>query len=131
MVRIGNKSAQFVFLKSYFKLFNASIKSIELNENEISGVIEWNEDHEMQEFVWNSFNIYTDYSDVSSVNNFLASNKLMKGDRICTSIDSIIENMASSGWDVERTLTALKILRDVKIAMIDKMEITDYFYVRF
>jgi hypothetical protein len=119
------------FLNSFFHLFEANLKIVNISKDKVTGSVFWEDEDERQEFLWvipqNNFN----YQDVIELINFIVQNKLIEEDMINISRDTLISELKKAGWGLQKINSSLDFLCSIRVSMIDNGEITDHFLIHF
>jgi hypothetical protein len=116
------------FLHSFFRTFYSSIKSIEFNGDNASGVITYDDDSGEQSFLWRYPQNYDLIVDSILILDFLNENMLINGDQILLTKEDLISRMS---LDKNRSETAINFLVNIRIMMIDGGSETDSFFIHF
>jgi hypothetical protein len=104
---------------------------IEKKEKTISGVVLWEDEKEEQNFSWNPPEEISNITNISKIINFIRTNKYIDGDRITISRKDLEKIICIPGCDSRKIKESIDDLCAIRIGMIDKAEITDYYLVHF
>jgi len=119
------------FLKSFFFLFKAKIEEYEIFDKKILGIIGWDNEDDIQKFVFkNEFNIVS-ISKAKILCDYLSEQNLINGDQIIILENELIQKLNKSGWNETDAKEAINCLCDLDVKMIDDGEETDSFFVHF
>lgn len=104
-----------------------------LKNNKVSGVLTWEDDDDVQEFMWNISSDINNYKNITVLTNFLVQNNLFEGDKINISKDILSSKLVSEniGWTTKTINETIDSLCSIRIAMIDEGETSDYFLIHF
>ncbi len=119
------------FVSSFFRLFQANIERIRIDEKIISGVIHWEGEEVKQEFSWEVPENVHGITDTMELINYLIDNHLLNGDMINIEKQLLIKMLSSHGWDNQKINNSIDFLCSVRVAMIDDGLVTDHFLIHF
>jgi len=119
------------FLISFFKLFDATIKNININSETITGILSWKNEDDTQEISWHLPNENVDFDDTIELIDYVLANKLIDGDKITVSEKDLIQKLNLAGWDSQKAIRSIDNLCGISIKMVDNGEETDSFSVHF
>jgi hypothetical protein len=119
------------FLDSFFKIFNARIDKIDIDEKVVKGKIIWNDENAKQEFMW-----IIDFDDLALIEmkllvEFLFANNLIHGDKIIISETDLIAKIIKEKIYPKNVELSINNLCDLEIKMIDDGEESDSFFLHF
>jgi hypothetical protein len=127
---MNNNNYLLEFISSFFRLFQANIEKIRIDEKIISGVIHWEEEVK-QEFSWEVPENVHSITDTMELINYLIENHLLNGDMINIEKQLLIKTLSSQGWDNQKINNSIDFLCSVRVAMIDDGLVTDHFLIHF
>jgi hypothetical protein len=117
------------FLTLFFQLFSARVEKISLKDKDrIRGVIIFDDGSGEQEF---EYMIRNDLQQVNQLLRFLIEHNLTSSDRIIISKEALLNSLQRMGWESEIALSAIQILENIRIPMIDEEKISDFFLLHY
>ncbi|HMS30748.1 MAG TPA: hypothetical protein PKD32_12920 [Saprospiraceae bacterium] len=119
------------FLSSFFSLFKAKIEEYSIVNQKVFGTINWANEEDRQDFVFN-----VDINDliigkVKLLCDFLLEKSLVDGDKIIVSENDLLEMLKKEEWDNVDAEETVNALCSLGIKMIDDGEETDSFFLHF
>lgn len=119
------------FLSLYFKIFQAEIENITIDESEVNGTIIWVEENERQDFSWAIEDNQIIIEKTSELIAYMLNNSLIYGDKVKIEREVLEELLVNQNWKKKDIDSSIDFLCAIRIAMIDEREITDYFLIHF
>ncbi len=121
----------YVFLLSFFEIFNASIDKYKIEGKKVFGNIRWKDDNETLSFSWVIEMEESMLKKLKLLCEFLIKNNLMRGDRIIITESELEKRLLELGWDNDEAKNNINGLLSVEMKMVDEGEETDSFFVHF
>lgn len=119
------------FLNSFFNLFEAKVEITKINNKSIYGVLNWENEDDIQDFKWSNDFDDNSLSILKEFCSFLLENQLTKGDKIIVSEEALKEKLICAGWSNDKATKAIDYLMSLEVKMIDDGEETDSFFIHF
>lgn len=118
------------FLCSFFKLYSAYIYKVEINKEDIKGVICFEYDEQKQEFFWHypmdkRIKYAIDFLD------FVNKQQLNQGEKLITNKKEVVQLLLNEGWSEKRITETMDFVLNLNIQMIDEGFVTGQFTIRF
>jgi hypothetical protein len=120
----------FEFLKSYFNMFDATIKNLNLIDKDYYGTAIWQED-DFQESCWHINTEATHLPIIKSLCDFLKNNNMLSIDQIKITPNELFSKLIDSGWNEYSIESYIDLLFNIDIRMIDDGIETDGFFIHF
>ncbi len=119
------------FLVSFFKLFDATIKNINIDSETIEGTLLWGNEEDTQEISWPIPHENIEFNDLIELIDYILTNKLMEGDKITISEKNLIQKLNLTGWDSQKATKSINDLCNISIKMVNNGAETDSFFIHF
>lgn len=121
----------YVFLLSFFEVFNASVDKYKIEGKKILGKIRWKDDNEVQNFSWVVELDETVLKKLKLLCEYLIKNNLMHGDKIIITESELQKRLIQLGWDIREAKKNIDSLLCIEMKMVDDGEETDSFFIHF
>jgi hypothetical protein len=121
----------YLFLSSFFELFNATMSKYNIYGKKVLGNIEWKDDNETQDFSWIVELEESALNKLKLLCEFLIDYNLTIGDKIIISESELQKRLIGLGWDISESQKNIDNLLSVEIKMVDDGEETDSFFIHF
>lgn len=118
------------FLCSFFEFYRAYISKVEINNEEIKGVICYEYDEQTQAFLWH-YPMDKRIKNAIDFLDFVNKRQLNQGEKIITNKREMIQLLHNEGWSEKRITDALDYALSLNIQMIDEGVATDRFTIHF
>ncbi len=118
------------FLCSFFELYKAYIFKVEINNEEIKGVICYEYDEQKQEFLWH-YPMDKRIKNAIGFLDFVNKHQLNQGEVIKTSKEEVIGLLQNEGWPEDRIIETMDFVLNLNIQMMDEDFVTGQFAIRF
>lgn len=121
----------YVFLTSFFSLFNAYVDKYRINDKSVSGSIVWKDYNDKQAFFWKVKLDEVILSQIALLCDFLMKHNLITNDRITIAENELKARLSELGWDESLAQKNICYLCSVEIKMVDDGIETDSFFIHF
>ncbi|MCP5468596.1 MAG: hypothetical protein H7A32_04940 [Deltaproteobacteria bacterium] len=125
------KNSLGIFLTSFFALFKAHVKELEIKGDKVLGAIGWKDEEDEQKFSWVIVFKEAILLRLSLLCDFLEQHNLIQGDKIIIPALELKVLLQKNGWNLNESEAIIEKLCSVEIKMIDDGEETDSFFVHF
>lgn len=117
------------FLCSFFNLYSAYISKVEINNEEIKGVICYEYDEQKQVFLWH-YPMDKRIKNAIVFLDFVNKYQLNQGEVLKTSKEEMLELLQKEGWPEDRIIETMDFVLNLNIQMIDDGFVTGQFAIR-
>lgn len=118
------------FLTSFFLLFEATVQEYKIFDNEISGIISWDNEDDKQAFRW-SFKDEKIFPKIKLLCDYLHGHNLINGDKVTISEIELLSQLIRVGWNENNAKKSIEYLCSIDVKMLDDNEETDSFFIHF
>lgn len=118
------------FLCSFFNLYSAYISKVEINNEEIKGIICYEYDEQTQEFLWH-YPMDKRIKNAIGFLDFVNKHQLNQGEVLKTSKEEVIGLLQNEGWSEDRIIETIDYVLNLNIQVIDEGFVTGQFAIRF
>ncbi|MGY0425268.1 MAG: hypothetical protein ACWIPI_00350 [Polaribacter sp.] len=119
------------FLDSFFSLFKAKVKITQFTEEEVFGILKWEDDDDIQNFKW--YNIFSNEALIilKELCYFIKKLRLNDNDKIIIAERELRNKLSSFNWKNSKIEKGIDALTSINIKMVDEGEETDSFFIHF
>jgi hypothetical protein len=130
-MNLSSDRCAILFVKTFFHLFNAELESIRITDKIIRGFVKWEGEDEEQEISWDIPNDICKFNDVINLIEYIFGQNILKGDMVVIDRSRLESQLKMIGWDAAKINNAIDRLFSLRIPMIDKEQVVDYFFIHF
>ena len=118
------------FLCSFFELYKAYIFKVEINNEEIKGVICYEYDEQKQEFLWH-YPMDKRIKNAIGFLDFVNKHQLNQGEIIKISKEKVMGLLQNEGWPEDSIIETMDFVLNLNIQIMDEDFVTGQFAIRF
>ncbi|HUW47043.1 MAG TPA: hypothetical protein VMW50_14805 [Dehalococcoidia bacterium] len=118
-------------LLSFVHLIGANVIKYDFDNMRLHGTIGWEDEEDTQDFEWTPPDQGFNPEGCVRLIEYIASQRLLHGDRFLVSRQSLEQTLARAGWTICDVNSAIDSICSIRIHMIDEGEVSDSFFVHF
>ena len=111
-------------------MYSAYISKVEINNEEIKGIICYEYDEQTQEFLWH-YPMDKRIKNAIGFFDFVNKHQLNQGEVLKTSKEEVIGLLQNEGWSENRIIETIDYVLNLNIQVIDEGFVTGQFAIRF